>query len=127
MITIVFATIILSGLSAVASASSSAYSEYCSLHPNKTYCWNRHRRVRHQHNPQQGEDSRDVAGCDRSNDPDLSIKACSKLIETNPQDDVAHFNRGVGYDDKKEYDRAIADYSAAIEINQSMAAAYSNR
>ena len=38
-----------------------------------------------------------------------------QLIEKNPQDDVAYMNRGIGYDDKKDYDRAAADFAKAIE------------
>lgn len=44
-----------------------------------------------------------------------------------PNDDETYYNRGVAYDSKGEYDRAIADYSKAIELNPKYAEAYYNR
>ncbi len=40
---------------------------------------------------------------------------------------VAHYNRGNAYADKKEYDKAIEDYSEAIRLDPKYAAAYTNR
>ena len=39
----------------------------------------------------------------------------------------AYYNRGIAYGDKGEYDKAIEDYSKAIELNPEYAEAYNNR
>jgi tetratricopeptide (TPR) repeat protein len=44
-----------------------------------------------------------------------------------PNDAEAYYNRGLAYQLKKEYDKAIADYTKAIEINPNDAEAYNNR
>jgi tetratricopeptide (TPR) repeat protein len=114
------------GPGATALATPSAYSDYCALHPHKSYCWDRHHHPRFRHPQEQRQDAGNVADCDQANDVDRSIRGCMQLIEKNPQDDVAYMNRGIGYDDKKDYDRAVADYAKAIAINPA-AATYSNR
>jgi tetratricopeptide (TPR) repeat protein len=114
------------GPGATALATPSAYSDYCTLHPHKSYCWDRHHHPRLRHTQEQRQDAGDVADCDQANYVDRSIRGCMQLIEKNPQDDVAYMNRGIDYDDKKDYDRAAADYAKAIEINPA-AAIYSNR
>ena len=40
---------------------------------------------------------------------------------------VAYNNRGNAYANKVDYDRAIADYNRAIEVDPKYALAYSNR
>ena len=40
---------------------------------------------------------------------------------------MAYFSRGLGYGAKGQYDKAISDYTKAIEINPRYAEAYSNR
>jgi tetratricopeptide (TPR) repeat protein len=42
-------------------------------------------------------------------------------------DPVALFNHGTSYADKGQYDKAISDYTKAIEINPRFAEAYNNR
>ena len=56
------------------------------------------------------------ADCHPDKDADLSIRACTTLIEQNPGNALAYYNRSVAYYDKGEYDRAIADFTKAIEI-----------
>ena len=40
---------------------------------------------------------------------------------------VAYVNRARSYSDKKDYDRAIADYSEAIKLDPRLATAYNLR
>ena len=63
--------------------------------------------------------------------PDLSIGGCTALIQAGQENDSnlakAFRNRGIAYDDKGEYDRAIQDYDQSIRINPNFADAYSSR
>ena len=63
--------------------------------------------------------------------PDLQISGCTTVIqsgkETQKNRAVAYTNRGNAYLGKKDYDRAIADYNKAIELEPKLAAAYANR
>lgn len=60
-------------------------------------------------------------------DPARGIQACSDLIESGRETitnlAVAHSNRGISYSDKGEFDRAIADYERALELNPNLASA----
>ena len=47
--------------------------------------------------------------------------------ELNPRLAGAYNNRGLAYDNKGEYDQAIADYAKALELNPKLALAYNNR
>ena len=38
----------------------------------------------------------------------------------------AYFNRGVAYEKKGDYDRAVADYTKAIELNEKDSLTYAN-
>jgi len=50
-----------------------------------------------------------------------------KITLKDPKDDDAYYNRGNTYYDKGQYDKAISDYSKAVEINPKFADAYINR
>jgi tetratricopeptide (TPR) repeat protein len=65
--------------------------------------------------------------CTQHEDLDLSIRACSILIQKDPRHAAAYVNRGSAYVDKGEYERAIADLTTAIEIDPKIAPAYYNR
>ena len=54
--------------------------------------------------------------CDQNKDQDRSIRGCTLIIEgrAKGKNASAFNNRGVAYDDKGDYDRAIADYDQAI-------------
>ena len=58
---------------------------------------------------------------------DLRIQACSALIEGNANDAIAYYSRAVAYQFKGDVDRAISDYTKAIELNPYHAAAYDGR
>ena len=48
-------------------------------------------------------------------------------IRLNPKDSASHNNRGNAWTSKKEYDKAIADYTEAIRLDPKYVLAYSNR
>jgi tetratricopeptide (TPR) repeat protein len=54
---------------------------------------------------------------------DAAIAACDQAIRQNPRNAEAYYNRGVEYHDKGDRDRAIADFTKAIEINPKYAKA----
>ncbi len=60
-------------------------------------------------------------------DPARGIGACTALIESHRETvknlAIAHSNRGISYSDKGEFDRAIADYERALELNPNLAPA----
>lgn len=66
--------------------------------------------------------------CESYGNADLTIDGCTQLIAKNVENlpDI-YTKRGNGYRMKKDYDRAIADYDKAIEIDPSYSLAYSLR
>jgi tetratricopeptide (TPR) repeat protein len=69
--------------------------------------------------------------CD-GNNPDISIAACTKLIEIHVYDTFAELglafvNRGNAYASKGDLDRAIQDYDEAIRRRPGSAPAFNNR
>jgi TonB family protein len=70
--------------------------------------------------------------CD-SHDPDVTIPGCTELIQsgqqpTTPPDIAdAYNNRGLAYDIKGDYDRAIQDFDEAIRLKPSDFTAFNNR
>jgi tetratricopeptide (TPR) repeat protein len=72
-----------------------------------------------------------VADCVQSADPAQSISGCTKAIACRGGKgrDVAwaHNNRGGAYANKGDFDRAIADYTRAIDLKPDYAVAYYNR
>jgi tetratricopeptide (TPR) repeat protein len=63
--------------------------------------------------------------------PDMRISACTVIIlegrETPGNLAVTYYNRSLGYGAEGDYDRAIADYTKAIELDPKFARAYNNR
>ena len=55
----------------------------------------------------------------------LFISACA--APKKEKDAEAYYNRGVAWQKKGDYDRAITDYTKAIELNPNLAMAYVNR
>jgi tetratricopeptide (TPR) repeat protein len=72
----------------------------------------------------------DLSAC-ANGSGDAAIAACSRALESgrlNRTDRVRAYNsRGILWKRKGEYDRAIADYTAAIRINPKYSSAYTNR
>ena len=70
------------------------------------------------------------AWCSAS-DPDLAIGGCTAVIQSGrePREVLAGAfeNRGIAYDDKGQYDRAIQDFDQAIQIDPNFASAFYNR
>jgi tetratricopeptide (TPR) repeat protein len=63
--------------------------------------------------------------------PDRAVRVCSKILDTASTSTAdradAFYNRGNAYAAKGDHDRAIADYTAALEINARFANAAYNR
>jgi tetratricopeptide (TPR) repeat protein len=50
-----------------------------------------------------------------------------QAVRLNPNFDAAYYNRGVVYQEKDEYDRAISDFDRAIRLNPNDADYYNHR
>src|SRR5229473_4082095 len=76
------------------------------------------------------QSDQDRKSCD-SEDVDLAIPACTRLIEAGglavEDRAVAYDSRGVAYWRKRDYDQAIANYDKAIELDPKFARAYMRR
>jgi tetratricopeptide (TPR) repeat protein len=72
----------------------------------------------------------DETACEKQSG-DAAVVACGRLIASGRKTghDLAtvYARRGSAYDDKGDYDRAIADYDAAIRLNPTSAGIYNNR
>lgn len=67
----------------------------------------------------------------KGDDPNRNIAACTRIIqgrgETAKDSAIAHHQRGLSYNSKGDFDRAIADYSEAIRLEPKFAEAYLSR
>jgi tetratricopeptide (TPR) repeat protein len=63
--------------------------------------------------------------------PEIAIGSCTALIESGQETDevlaVAFFVRGISYDNKQDYDRAIQDYNEAIRLDPNHSYVFTNR
>lgn len=78
----------------------------------------------------QSAQGNNVEYCNQDFDPDLRIEGCSNLINEGAMGRslaLAYMNRGIGYNDKYQSDKAIADFDRAIEVMPDLAIAYYNR
>ena len=79
-----------------------------------------------------GQSNPDLDQCVRiANNPDLAIKHCTRALDsgklTTAERAQAHLGRGVEFAAKNDYDRAIADYDAALRIDPKLTDAMHNR
>ncbi len=58
---------------------------------------------------------------------DYASTKSSKSIKPKSEDAEAHYKRGIDYQKKGDYDRAIAEYTKAIKLNPDYTSAYYNR
>lgn len=65
--------------------------------------------------------------CEDTKNHDLAVQSCTDLIGRNPRDLTAFVNRGIGFEKKGDYPRAIADFTQAIEINPTEPISYGMR
>jgi tetratricopeptide (TPR) repeat protein len=80
--------------------------------------------------PASAASERDIRDCEQASDLDLKIASCTRAIASGklgPVAFTAYDIRGGAWTDKREYDRAITDYSEAIKLNPKFAFAYNNR
>ena len=83
--------------------------------------------------PAAGQSAQERRACDGEDGANAQqrIDACSAVIRggRDKGDKLAEAfsNRGLGYRQKGDYDRAIADYAQAIKLNSKLAAAFNNR
>jgi len=68
---------------------------------------------------------------DAKDSPEVPIKGCTAVIQSGKESGrnlaIAFNDRGIGYHDRKEYDRAIRDSSEATNLDSRYARAYYNR
>ena len=48
---------------------------------------------------------------------EVAIRACTEAIRRDPKDTLSYINRGYEYVQKGDFERALADYSRAIELD----------
>lgn len=60
-------------------------------------------------------------------EPQKALKYLTQSIQLDPDEVAAYNNRGAAYDELKQYNQAILDYSQAIQLNPLFVEAYANR
>jgi tetratricopeptide (TPR) repeat protein len=72
----------------------------------------------------------DAQDCDKNGNPDQRIRGCTRIINLSSdlqQRAIAYCNRGIGYSQKGDHNRAIADLNESIRLWPDNAKHYSNR
>ena len=60
-------------------------------------------------------------------DINSDVEKYTTLIQNNPNNDSAYNNRGVVYNNLKQYEQAVQDFNKAIQLNPNLAEAFYNR
>ncbi len=63
----------------------------------------------------------------RMGDEMQTLNTCTKIIELDPNDGMAHYNRGSIYSNISMFDKALSDLNKTIELMPDYASAYNNR
>lgn len=63
----------------------------------------------------------------RTGDEIQTLNSCSKIVELDPTDGMAFYNRGSIYSNMGMYDKALQDLNKTIELLPEYASAYNNR
>jgi len=73
----------------------------------------------------------DAQRCSQAADPDVAVALCTRAIESKQLSPaavaVSFNNRGNAYQNKRNYDQAIADYNEALRIEPDSALVHNNR
>lgn len=73
----------------------------------------------------------DIDKCEAMNNPDEAIAACTRLVYEGTLGPanlaIAFTNRGSAWGNKRDYERAIADFDEALLVNPEFVIAYYNR
>ena len=81
--------------------------------------------------PAAAQKNRDFRACDSKSNTETRMAVCTRAINSGlfrgKQLAINYNNRGWAYNDKGDYDRAIADLSEAIRLDPQLAFAYQNR
>ncbi|MDU1891588.1 MAG: tetratricopeptide repeat protein [Dysgonomonas sp.] len=56
-----------------------------------------------------------------------TLNACTKIVELDPNDGMAHYNRGSIYSNMGMYEKALQDLNSTIELLPDYASAFNNR
>jgi tetratricopeptide (TPR) repeat protein len=65
--------------------------------------------------------------CNQGQDQERAINGCTEFIRNNPRNAFAYVWRGIAFNAKGDFDRAIADFNRAIEINPKIEYPYNCR
>src|SRR5262245_57045723 len=81
--------------------------------------------------PALAANTKDYSDCDQTDNDDLRIAACSRLIKSGDLStrslSIAYNKRGAAWVGKGDYDKAMSDYNLAIKTDLKLVGARENR